>query len=154
MHACVSPKPHIQSRRNVTTIRPFHPAVKDTSSSSSIQSVHAHRPSLLYSQRAAILTSRSVPLSHEKPFPQHHPSKLVPWASVSASVSISSTTTSLLIQRVNCMRRISYSAHFLGGLTHHSSRTLPPLATSSSTRSDFSSPPSAPQSAPPVNSIR
>ena len=40
------------------------------------------------------------------------------------------------------------------GLTNRSTRTLPPLATSSSTQSDFSSPPSAPQSAPPVNSIR
>ena len=40
------------------------------------------------------------------------------------------------------------------GLTNRSTRTLPPLATSSSTRSDFSSPPAALQSAPPVNSIR
>jgi hypothetical protein len=39
-------------------------------------------------------------------------------------------------------------------LTNRSTRTLPPMATSSSTHSDFSSPSSAPQSAPPVNSIR
>ena len=42
----------------------------------------------------------------------------------------------------------------VSGLTNRSTRTLPPLATSSSTHSDFSSPSSAPQSAPPVNSIR
>jgi uncharacterized damage-inducible protein DinB len=42
----------------------------------------------------------------------------------------------------------------IADLTIRSTRTLPPLATSSSRRSDFSSPPSAPQLAPPVNSIR
>jgi hypothetical protein len=47
-----------------------------------------------------------------------------------------------------------YDKYTNSGLTNRSTRTLPPQATSSSTRSDFSSPPSAPQSAPPVNSIR
>jgi hypothetical protein len=40
------------------------------------------------------------------------------------------------------------------GLTYRSTRTLPPLAVHSAHHPDFSSPPSAPQSAPPVNSIR
>lgn len=39
-------------------------------------------------------------------------------------------------------------------LTNRSALTLPPLATSSASHSDSWSPPSAPQSAPPVNSIR
>jgi hypothetical protein len=39
-------------------------------------------------------------------------------------------------------------------LTNRSTRTLPPLAVSSASLFDFSSPSSAPQSAPPVNSDR
>src|SRR5690242_14139862 len=40
------------------------------------------------------------------------------------------------------------------GLTHCSTRTLPPLVAFSFSHSDFSSPPSAPQSASPDNSVR
>jgi hypothetical protein len=61
----------------------------------------------------------------------------------------------LFVLVVITARCLGLNAHNLYScLTNRSTRTLPPWADTSSSHSDFSSPSIAPQSAPPVNSIR